>query len=324
MKSLSHTGHALACVLALLCATAVCGQSYPTKSVRLIVPYAPGGIADYVGRLLGQRLADAFGQNVVIDNRPGASCIIGIEITSTASGDGYTLLIMDPAIVINPSLLAKVPYDLNRDLVPVTIVSSSPLVLAINAKVPANTVHELVNLAKSQPGKLSFASAGIGTTPHMAGEMFKARIQQNITHVPYKGSGPAMTDLISGQVQMSFSSITAALPFIKDGRLRALATTGEKRAPALSNLPTIAESGFPGFAVDLWLALFVPSTTPRDIVTRLNSELIKALQRPEVKSGFEKVGADPVGNTPQQAAVFVNNEFRKWAAVIKTANIKAD
>jgi len=191
--------------------------------VRLIVPYAPGGIVDYVGRLLGQRFADAFGQNVVIDNRPGASGIIGIEITSTASADGYTLLVMDPAIVINPSLLAKVPYDLNRDLLPVTILSSSPLVLVINAKVPANNVQELVNLARSQPGKLSFASAGIGTTPHMAGEMFKARIQQNITHVPYKGSGPAMTDLLAGQVQMSFSSITAALPFIKDGRLRGLA-----------------------------------------------------------------------------------------------------
>lgn len=324
MKNLNYAGHALACVLAMLCATAACGQSYPAKSVRLIVPYAPGGIVDYVGRLIGQRLSDAFGQNVVIDNRPGASGIIGIEITSTASGDGYTLLIMDPAIVINPSLRAQVPYDLNRDLLPVTILSSSPLVLAINAKVPANTVQELVNLAKSQPGKLSFASAGIGTTPHMAGEMFKARIQQNITHVPYKGSGPAMTDLIAGQVQMTFSSITAALPFIKDGRLRGLATTGEKRALALSNLPTIAESGFPGFAVDLWLALFVPSSTPRDIVTRLNSELKKALQHPEVKSGFEKVGADPVGNTPQQAAVFVDNEFKKWAAVIKTANIKAD
>ena len=325
MKTLSPTVRLLMCVLALLgSVSAACGQSYPTKSVRLIVPYAPGGIVDYVGRLIGQRFADAFGQNVVIDNRPGASGIIGIEITSTASADGYTLLVMDPAIVINPSLLAKVPYDLNRDLLPVTILSSSPLVLVINAKVPANNVQELVNLARSQPGKLSFASAGIGTTPHMAGEMFKARIQQNITHVPYKGSGPAMTDLIAGQVQMSFSSITAALPFIKDGRLRGLATTGEQRARALSNLPTIAESGFPGFAVNLWLALFAPSRTAGDIVNRLNSESRKALQHPEVKSGFEKVGADPVGNSPREAAVFVNSEFKKWAAVLKTANIKAD
>ncbi len=324
MKRLIGIGRALICALVTLTAAAAYGQSYPTKSVRLIVPYAPGGIVDYVGRLIGQRLSEAFGQNVVIDNRPGAGGIIGTETASKASGDGYTLLIMDPAIVINPSLLAKVPYDINKDLIPTTILSSSPLVLAINAKVAANNVQELVNLARSQPGKLSFASAGIGTTPHMAGEMFKARIQQNITHVPYKGSGPAMTDLIAGQVQMTFSSITAALPFIKDGRLRGLATTGEIRAAALSTLPTVAESGFPGFEVNLWLAVFVPSHTPRDIVARLNSESRKALQHPEVKSGFEKVGAGPVGNTPQEAAIFVKNEFKKWAEVIKTANIKAE
>jgi tripartite-type tricarboxylate transporter receptor subunit TctC len=324
MKRFIGKGRALTCALAMLAAAAANGQSYPTKSVRLIVPYAPGGIVDYVGRLIGQRLSDAFGQNVVIDNRPGAGGIIGIETASKASGDGYTLLIMDPAIVINPSLLAKVPYDINKDLTPATILSSSPLVLAINAKVVANNVQELVNLAKSQPGKLSFASAGIGTTPHMAGEMFKARIQQNITHVPYKGSGPAMTDLIAGQVQLTFSSITAALPYIRDGRLRGLATTGEKRAAALPNLPTIAESGFPGFEVDLWLAVFVPADMPRDILMRINSELRKALQHPDIKSGFEKVGAEPVGNTPQEAAVFVKNEFKKWADVIKTAHIKAE
>lgn len=324
MKRFVGKSRVLACALLTLAAAAANGQSYPTKSVRLIVPYAPGGIVDYVGRLIGQRLSDGFGQNVVIDNRPGAGGIIGIETAAKASGDGYTLLIMDPAIVINPSLLPKVPYDINKDLTPATILSSSPLVLAINAKVAANNVQELVNLARSQPGKLSFASAGIGTTPHMAGEMFKARIQQNITHVPYKGSGPAMTDLIAGQVQMTFSSITAALPFIRDGRLRGLATTGEKRAAALPNLPTIAESGFPGFEVNLWLAVFVPADSSRDVLMRVNSELRKALQHPDVKSGFEKVGAEPVGNTPQEAAVFVKNEVKKWADVIRTAHIKAE
>jgi tripartite-type tricarboxylate transporter receptor subunit TctC len=324
MKRFVATGRVLTCALLTLAAAAANGQSYPTKSVRLIVPYAPGGIVDYVGRLIGQRLSDGFGQSIVIDNRPGAGGIIGIETAGKASGDGYTLLIMDPAIVINPSLLAKVPYDIDRDLMPATILSSSPLVLAINAKVAVNDVQELVNLARSQPGRLSFASAGIGTTPHMAGEMFKARIQQNITHVPYKGSGPAMTDLIAGQVQMTFSSITAALPFIRDGRLRGLATTGEKRAAALPNLPTVAESGFPGFEVNLWLGVFVPADMPRDILMKINSELRKALQHPDIKSGFEKVGADPVGNTPQEAAVFVKNEFKKWADVIKTAHIKAE
>ena len=231
---------------------------------------------------------------------------------------------MDPAIVINPSLLAKVPYDINKDLAAATILSSSPLVLAINARVAANSVQELVKLAAAQPGKLSFASAGIGTTPHMAGELFKSRIRQTITHVPYKGSGPAMTDLIAGQVQMTFSSITAALPFIKDGRLRALATTGAKRAAALPDVPTLAEAGFSGFEVNLWLGLFVPAATPADTVAKLNAKLRQALQHAEVRSGFEKVGADPVGNSPPDAAVFVRNEFKKWAEVIRAANIKAE
>ena len=318
------TVRALACVVLAGAAAAAQGQAYPTKSIRLIVPYAPGGIVDYIGRLMGQRLSEGFGQSVVIDNRPGAGGVIGIETASRANGDGYTLVIMDPAIVINPSLLPKVPYDIHKDLVPVTILSNSPLVLAINARVPANSVQELVNLAKSQPGKLSFASAGVGTTPHMAGELFKARIQQNIVHVPYKGSGPAMTDLIGGQVQMTFSSITAALPFIKDGRLRGLATTGAKRAAALSSLPTMVESGFPGFEVNLWLGMFVPSSTPKHVVATLNAEMRKALQNPAVASGFEKVGAEPLGSTPTEAAAHVKNEFTKWAKVIKDGKLRAE
>ncbi len=299
-------------------------QAYPTKSIRLIVPYAPGGIVDYVARLLGQRLAEAFGQSVVVDNRPGAGGVIGIEIASRAGGDGHTLVLMDPAIVINPSLLPRVPYDIHKDLVPVTILSNSPLVLTINAKVPATSVAELVNLAKSQPGKLSFASAGVGTTPHMAGELLKARIQQNIVHVPYKGAGPAMTDLLGGQVPMAFSSITAALPFIKDGRLRGLATTGSKRVAALPNVPTMIEAGYAGFEVNLWLGLFAPSSTPKNVVAALNAEIRKALQNPAVAAGFEKVGAEPLGNTPPEAAAYVRSEFAKWAKVVKDAKLRAD
>jgi tripartite-type tricarboxylate transporter receptor subunit TctC len=306
----------------LVIATGAQAQPYPSKTIRLIVPYAPGGIVDYVGRIAGQRLAENFGLSVVIDNRPGAGGVLGVDITSKATPDGYTLVIMDPAIVINPSLLPKVPYDIHKDLRPVTIVSSSPLVLAVNAKLQANSVQELVALARSQPGKLSFASAGVGTTPHMAGEFFKERIKQEIVHVPYKGSGPAMADLVGGQVQMTFSSITAALPFIKDGRLRGLATTGEKRAAALANLPTVIEAGFPGFEVNLWLALFVPAKTPPEIVARLNTEMLKALQVPDVKAAFDKVGADPVGSSTTEASAFVEKEFRKWADVVKTAHIK--
>ena len=316
----------LALLAALLAGSATAApahaQTYPARTIRLIVPYAPGGIVDYVGRLTGQRLSEGFGQNVVVDNRPGAGGVVGVEITSRASPDGYTLVIMDPAIVINPSLLLKVPYDIHNDLRPVTVVSASPLVLAVNAKLAAASVQELIALARAQPGKLSFASAGVGTTPHMAGEFFKARIKQDIVHVPYKGSGPAMADLVSGQVHMTFSSITAALPFINDGRLRGLATTGVKRANALAQLPTLVESGFPGFEVNLWLAVFVPSKTPPEVVAKLNGELRKALQLAEMKGALEKVGADPVGSNPPEAAAFVQKEFRKWADVIRAANIK--
>ena len=313
----------LAAIIAAAAAAAPAhAQSYPSKTIRLIVPYAPGGIVDYVGRLLAQRLAEGFAQNVVVDNRPGAGGVVGVEITSRASPDGYTLVIMDPAIVINPSLLPKVPYDIHKDLRPITVVSASPLVLAVSAKVPAASVQELIALARAQPGKLSFASAGVGTTPHMAGEFFKARIGQDIVHVPYKGSGPAMTDLVAGQIHMTFSSITAALPFINDGRLRGLATTGEKRASALPHLPTIIESGFPGFDVNLWLAVFAPARTPPEIVARLNAELRKAIQLPEMKSAFDKIGADRVGNGVPEASAFVQSEFRKWADVIKAGNIR--
>ena len=315
---------AIAVLAAFAVALPAGAQGYPEKTLRMVVPYAPGGIVDYVGRLAAQRLTENLGHNVIVDNRPGAGGVIGVEITSKAGADGHTLLIMDPAIVINPSLLPRVSYDIDKDLLPVTVLTFSPLVLAVNAKVAAQTVQELVALAKAQPGKLSFASAGIGTTPHMAGEFFKERIRQNLLHVPYKGSGPAMADLVAGQVQMTFSSITAALPFIKDGRLRGLATTGEKRAAALADLPTIAESGFPGFEVNLWLAVFVPSQTAPQIVVRLNSELRKGLQNPEMRSALEKVAADPIGNSPQEARSFVQKEFGKWAAVIKAGNVRPE
>jgi tripartite-type tricarboxylate transporter receptor subunit TctC len=311
-------------LLALLAAVPAGAQSFPSRSIRLIVPYAPGGIVDYAGRLVAQRLSETIGQNVVVDNRPGAGGVIGIEVASRANADGHTLVIMDPAIVINPSLLPKVPYDIHKDLVPAAILSNSPLVLAVNAKVPAANVQELVRLARSQPGKLSFASAGVGTTPHMAGELFKSRIKENIVHVPYKGSGPAMVDLVAGQVQMTFSSITAALPFIKDGRLRGLATTGAKRASAMSGTPTMIESGFPGFEVNLWLGVFLPAAAPRSVVTDLNKALRSALQHPNVINGFEKVGAEPLSTSPAEAAAIVKSEYAKWAKVVRDAKLKAD
>jgi len=311
----------LACI-ALAASTAATAQSYPSRPVQIVVPYAPGGVVDFVGRTLGQRLSQQMGQPMVTDNRPGAGGIIGIEYTARSAPDGHTLVVMDPAIVINPSLQDKVPYDVLKDLVTVSVLGSSPLVLVVNPAVPAASMRELIDYAKANPGKLNFVSAGIGTTPHMAGEMLKLRANASMQHVPYKGSGPAMADLVGGQVQMGFSSITAALPFMREGKLRGLATTGAKRSGALPELPTVIEAGYPGFEVDLWLGLFAPAGMPAPVLTRLNKEVQTALQDPGVRAAFAKVGVEPRGTGVDEAAGFVRAEFQKWAAVVRDGKLK--
>lgn len=312
---------ALVACAALVPAVAA-AQGYPNRPVRMLVPYAPGGIVDYAGRLISPRLTESIQQNIVVDNRPGGGGVIAVETTAKSNPDGYTVLLSDPAIVINPSLLPKVPFDISKDLVAITQFAQSALVMTVNAKVPANTVQELLNLAKS--GRVSYGSAGVGTTPHMAGELLKVRSGQDMTHVPYKGMGPAVTDLVSGQVQVVFGSIPAVLPFIKDGRLRGLATTTAKRAAALSNLPTIAESGFPGYEVSIWLSVFAPTGIPRDVATRLNAEFRKVLQAEDVRAGLAKVGIEPVGSSTEEATAFVRAEHKKWADVIRSAKIKSE
>ena len=229
---------------------------------------------------------------------------------------------MDPAIVINPNMQDKVPYDLKKDLQTVAVIGSSPLVLVVNASLPVTTVSQLVDYARANPGKLNFVSAGIGTTPHMAGELLKLRSGVNMVHVPYKGSGPAMADLVAGQVQMGFSSITAALPFIKDNRLRPLATTGSKRSPALPEVPTMVEAGYPNFEVDLWLGIFAPAAVPAPLVTRLNGEIAKALEDPALRSAFGTVGVEPRIVGVDDSARFVRTESDKWATVVRDANLK--
>lgn len=305
-----------------VCAQAAVGQDYPARPIRLLVPYAPGGVVDYVGRVTGLRVGESVGQTVVIDNRPGAGGILGVDIAAKAPADGYTLVIMDPAIVINPILQATVPYEPLKDLQTVSVLSSSPLVLAVHPALPVKDVGQLAAYARSNAGKLNFASAGVGTTPHMAGELFKQRIGAALTHVPYKGSGPAMTDLVGGQVQMAFTSITAALPFIKDNRLRALATTGLKRSAALPDLPTIAEAGHAGFFVDLWLAIFAPAQTPAAAVARLNREIRKAIELPALRADYAKVGVEPRATSSEEGARFVRAEHEKWSKVVRDANLK--
>ncbi len=323
MRKIARMLRDCACLAAVFIATTSMAQTYPSKPIRLVLPYAPGGVVDFIGRTLGQRLSEQLGQQAVADNRPGAGGIIGVEAVARSAPDGYTIVLMDPAIVINPSLQQKVPYDVIRDLQTVSVVGSSPLVLAINPSLPVKDVAQLVEYAKANPGKLNFASAGIGTTPHMAGELLKLRVNADITHVPYKGSGPAMADLVSGRVQMLFGSITAALPFIRDGRVRGIATTGLRRSGALPELPTVIETGFPGFDVDLWLGVFAPSNLPAQVLSRLNTEIRIALEQPEVRSAFAKVGVEPRGTSLDEGAAFVRAEYDKWARVVRDGRLKA-
>jgi tripartite-type tricarboxylate transporter receptor subunit TctC len=267
-------------------------------------------------------LSTQLGQPVVVDNRPGAGGIIGVDYAARSAPDGYTVVVMDPAIVINPSMQEKVPYDLKKDLQAVAVIGSSPLVLVVNPSVPATTLSQLVDYARANPGKLNFVSAGIGTTPHMAGEMLKLRAGVNMTHVPYKGSGPAMADLVGGQVQIGFSSITAALPYIRDHRLRPLATTGAKRSAALPDVPTVIESGYPGFEVDLWLGIFAPAAVAPTLVARLNAEIGKALEDPAVRASFANMGVEARVVGVDDSAQFVRAESEKWANVVREGNLK--
>ena len=322
MRTMTEVLRTLVGVAAMAVATAATAQTYPSKPLRLVLPYTPGGVVDFIGRTLGQRLSEQFGQPVVADNRPGAGGIIGVEATAKAAPDGYTLVLMDPAIVINPSLQDGVPYDVIRDLQCVSVVGSSPLVLAANPSLPVKDLAQLIEYAIANPGKLNFASAGIGTTPHMAGELLKLRIGAQMTHVPYKGMGAAMADLVSGRVQVSFGSITAALPFLRDARLRGLATTGLKRSGALPELPTVIEAGLAGFDVDLWLGLFSPANLSPQVLGRLNSEIKQALEQAEVKAAFAKVGVEPRGTSPEEGAAFVKAEYEKWNRVVRDAKLK--
>jgi tripartite-type tricarboxylate transporter receptor subunit TctC len=313
---------ALSSALILIAVLPAQAQTYPSKPVRLVLPYAPGGIIDYVGRTLAQKLTEILGQSVVADNRPGAGGILGTDSVARSAPDGYTLVLMDPAIVINPTLQSDVPYDVFKNLQTVSIVSSSPEVLVVSPALPVTTFPELVAYGKANPGKLNFASAGIGTTPHLAGEMFKLRTGIDATHVPYKGIGASFTDMMSGKVQMAFSSIAGALPFTADNRVRAIATTGAQRSSVYPALPTVAEAGLPGFEVDLWLGVFAPSGLPAPVLARLNADLKKALEAADLKAALAKVGVEPRGTSPDEGAAFLRAEFDKWKQVITDGKIK--
>ena len=315
-------------LLSLFCvllAGAAVAQSYPVKSVRMVVPFAAGaGSNDIMARLIAQKLTDALGQQFVVDNRPGASGIIGMEIVAKAPPDGYTVLMMSLTFSVNPSLFSKLPYDTVKDFVPVTMVASAPLMLVVHPSIPVKSVQEFIAYAKANPGKLNFGSGGPGTTPHLAGEMIKTMAGVQMTHIPYKGGAPALTDLVGGQIQFMLENIPGTLPFAKSGKLRALAVTDLKRSPLLPELPTLDESGLKGFQIVGWNGLFVPAGTPQAIVNKLQGEVAKALMLADVKERLSIMGADGVGDTPQHFAAFIKAEIPKWAKVVKDAGLKIE
>ena len=299
-------------------------QSYPSRPIRLVVPYPAGGPTDLLARIVATRLGDKLGQPVIIDNKSGASGMVGAEAVARAAPDGYTLLANASIHVINPSLYAKPRYDAIADFAPVSNLADVPLVLALNAKVPARSVKELAALAKSANPPLAFASAGNATSQHLSGEAFKIAAGVDMLHVPYKGSAPALTDLIGGQVQLMFDSLPSSMPFIKAGTIRPLAVTTARRSTALPDVPTVAESGFPGFSISTWYGVWAPAATPPAIVQRLSQEIAADVRLPEVREQFAGMGAEPVGNTPEEFAAFTKTELAKWARIVKQSGAKVD
>jgi len=290
----------------------------------MIVAVPPGGPADTLARLVGPRLGEALGQTVVIDNRPGANGIIAYDMAARSTPDGYTFVLVAAGVAINSSLYRNVPYDPIRDFAPITLGISVPNILVVHPSVPAASVAELVALAKAKPGQLAFASAGNGTSGHLALELFRLSAKIKVVHVPYKGGGPALAELIAGQVQALFSIALAATPQVKAGRIRALAISSAVRSPVAPDLPTIAESGFPGFEVIGWFGWLAPAKTPKEVVDRLNRDIVRILQLPAVRERLLSMSTVPVGNTSRQFEVFIRAERDKWAKVVKEAGIRIE
>jgi tripartite-type tricarboxylate transporter receptor subunit TctC len=299
-------------------------QTYPARTVRIIVPVAAGGATDIIARTLAQRLTSMWGQQVVVDNRPGGGSNIGFEVAAKAPPDGYTLLLAQPAFTVNVSLYKKLAYDPLRDFAPVTLAAEGANVLVVHPSVPAQTLKELIALAKSKPGRLSYASSGNGTTPHLSGELFKAMAGVSIVHVPYKGAAVSITDLMGGHVDMAFVSLSSVVPQLKAHRLRALAITSAKRTALMPDLPTFAEAGLRGYEVTGWYGFLVPAGTPREIVDRLHADITKALAQAEVVQTLNASGLEAAPGTPDAFSAFLRSEIVKWSKVVKAAGAKAD
>ena len=298
---------------------------YPSKPIRIIAAFAPGSTLDIMGRILGPKLNEALGQPVIVENRPGAGGMIGMDATAKAAPDGHTLAIgaLGPNAT-NPALYRKTPFDPVKDLTGVTLLATGPVVIVTHPSVPARTIKELVALAKARPGQLNFGSPGVGTSPHLAGELFQSVTGTKFVHVPYKGNPEALNDLIGGQVSIVFSGMPPVVPFVKAGRLRALATTGKQRAPTLPDVPTVAESGYPGAGMVIWYGVVAPGATPKPVIERLHAEINKAMKLPEIRDRFAGLGADPATSSPEEFSALIRDEFARWSKLIQEAGIRAE
>lgn len=311
-----------AAVLAVV-TDAATAESYPVRPIRLIVPQSPGGSTDVIARIVAQRMSEAFGQTVVVDNRPGAGTLIGVELVANAAPDGYTLLGVAASYTIIPALHKKLPFDPIRDMAPVTQLATLPHILVVHPAVAAGSVKDLIALAKSKPGQLNFASSGFGTSTHMAAELFMFMTGTRMVNVTYKGGSPAMVGMLSGQCQLNFATISTAIPHVRAGKLRALAVTTTRRSVAAPEFPTITEAGVPGYNHSSWIGLFVPAKTPRPVIARLNAEAVKAAHSQEVRAVLLADGLEATGTTPGEFSAIVKSEIAKWMKVVKTANIAA-
>ena len=302
-----------------------CAQSYPSKPVRIINPYPAGGGMDFLIRPIAQKMGESMKGSFIVDNRPGANGMIGMELAAKAPPDGYTLVVSTTgAMPMNAAVIPRLPYDPVNDFAPISNFADSAFVLSVHPSVPAKSVKELIALAKARPATVTYASFGMGSSPHFGGELFSLMAGVKLVHVPYKGSAPAVADLVAGHVMCSFDSMQSTMPFIRAQRLRALGLGALKRSPAAPDIPTIAESGLPGFEVGSWYGLLAPAHTPRDVVTRLHEELVKALALPEIRDRITSVGTEPLGNTPEEFAQQIRNDMAKWKKVAQAANIHVE
>ncbi|MCW5622273.1 MAG: tripartite tricarboxylate transporter substrate binding protein [Burkholderiales bacterium] len=321
------------CALALLAVTALvlaCAMpaahaaTFPSKPLRIIVPFPPGAFNDQLARLLAQKLGERWKQPVVVDNRPGGSTVLGTDLAARAAPDGHTLLIVSFAFAVNPSLMTQLPYDTRRQFTPVVLAAATPNMLVVNPTLPVRSVRELIDYARRHPGKLDYATAGNGTSNHLCMELFKSMARVDLVHVPYRGSAPAVTDLLGGQVKVMFDNVPNVLPHVKAGKLRALAVSSATRSEFAPDLPSVAEGGVPGYDVEVWFGVVAPAGTPKSTVTVLNTEINRVLALPEVKERFAQQGVRVVGGTPEQFGVYLNDQMARWAQVVKETGVRIE